>query len=82
MNLAFVVVVGFENLVGFQEKFSYIEVVVVFAYDTLVCMAQNYLVVNNHRQMIDNPYDEVFAFYICFVEKMDNFHYDPMEDSD
>ena len=77
MNLAFVVVVGFEHLVGFQEKFFYIEVVVVFVYDTLVCMVQKYLVVNNHHQMIDNPYDEVFA-----VEKMDNFHYGPVEDAD
>ena len=54
----------------------------VFVYDTLVCMVQKYLVVNNHRQTIDNPYDEVFAFYFCFIEKIDNFHYDPVEDAD
>ena len=52
MNFAFVVV-GSEYLVGFQEKFFYIEYVVVFVYDTLVCMVQNY--------MIHNPYGEVFV---------------------
>ena len=55
-------VVDFECLVGFQEKFSHIEVVAVFVCDTLVYMVQKYLVVNSHDQMIDNPYDEVFAF--------------------
>ena len=81
MNLAFVVVVGFEYLVGFQEKFFYFEFIVVFVYDTLVCMVQKYLV-NGHHQMINNPYDEMFAVYFYFIEKMDNFHYDPVEDAD
>ena len=34
----------------------------------------------NHHQMINNPYDEVLAFYCYFVERMGNFHYDPVED--
>ena len=81
MSLAYVLVVDFGYLLGFQEKLSYmIEVVVTFVCDIPVYMVQKNLVVSNHHQMIDNPYDEVFAFYFYFVEKMDNFHYDPVED--
>ena len=80
MNLIFVVV-GSEYLVGFQEKLFYIECVVVFVYDTLVCMVQKYLV-NDHHRWIHNPYGEVFVVNFYFVEKMDNFHYDPVEDVD
>ena len=29
--------------------------------------------------MIDNLHNRVFVFYFYFVEKMDNFHYDPVE---
>ena len=65
MNLAFVVV-DFVYLVDFQEKFFYIECVVVFVYDTLACMVQKYLV-NDHRQMIHNPYDEMFVVYFFIL---------------
>ena len=85
INLAFVVVVDFEYLVGFQEKISHIEIneiVAVFVCDTLVYMVQKYLVKNSHHhQMRDSSYNEVFAFYFYFVGKMDNFHYDPVEDA-
>ena len=55
-----------------------IEVVAVFVCDIPVYMVQKYLVENNHyHQMIDNLYNKVF-FFFYFVEKMDNFHYDPV----
>ena len=68
------VVVGFENLVGFQEKFFYTEGVVIFVYFILVDMVQKYLV-NDHHRMIHNPYGEVFVVYFYFVGKMGSFHY-------
>ena len=43
-------------------------------------MVQKCLVVNSHHQMISNLYDEVLAFYFYFVERMGNFHYNPVED--
>ena len=49
-------------------------------HDILEYMVQIYLVVNNHRQRINNPFDEVLAFYFYSVERMGNFHYDPVED--
>ena len=76
MNLAFVVVDA-EYLAGFQEKFFYIEYVVVFVFDTLVCMVQKYLV-NDHHRMIHNPYGEISVVDFYFVEKMGNFHYNPV----
>ena len=49
-------------------------------HDILEYMVQIYLVVNNHRQRINNPFDEMLAFYFYSVERMGNFHYDPVED--
>ena len=52
---------------GFEEKFVYIEmieIVAVFVCDIPVYMVQKYLVVNNHHQMIENPYNEVFFFIL------------------
>ena len=68
-------------LLDLEKKFY--DMYMVFALlvrDILEYMVQKYLVVNNHHQMISNLYDEVLAFYFYFVEKMDNFHYDPVED--
>ena len=76
MDLVFVVV-DFVYRVDFQEKLFYIECVVVFVYDTLVSMVQKYLV-NDHRQMTHNPYDEMFVVYFYFVGRMSNFHYNPV----
>ena len=43
-------------------------------------MVQKYLVESNHHhQMICNLYDKVFVVYSYFVEKMGNFHYNPVE---
>ena len=71
------VVVGFENLVGFQEKFFYTEGVVVFVYDIFVDMVQKCLV-NDHHRMIHNSYGEVFVVDFYSVEKIGNFHYNPV----
>ena len=35
-----------------------------FVHDILECMVQIYLVVNNHHQRIDNPFDEVLVFFL------------------
>ena len=73
MNLE-LVVVGLENLVGFQEKFFYVEYVVAFDVGTLVNMVQKNLV-NGHHRMIYIPYSGVFVAYFYFVGKKGNFHY-------
>ena len=81
MDLAYVLVVNFVYLLGLEKKLYYMyEVVAILVCDIPAYMVQKYLVVNNHHQMINNPYDEVFAFYFYFVERMGNFHYDPVED--
>ena len=81
MGFAFVLVVDFVYLLDVEKKFY--DMYVVFAllvHDILEYMVQIYLAVNNHHQRIDNPYDEVLAFYSYFVERMGNFHYDSVED--
>ena len=48
-------------------------------------MVQKYLVdSNHHHQMISNLFYKVsiFVFYSYFVEKMGNFHYNPVESVD
>ena len=81
MDLAYVLVVDFVYLLGLEKKFYCMyEVVAIFLCDILGYMVQKCLVVNNHHQMRNNSYDEVLAFYFYFVERMDNFHYDPVED--
>ena len=67
-------------LLGVEKKFYDLYVVsVFFVHDIFDCMVQIYLVVNNHHQRIDNPFDEVLVFYFYSVERMGNFHYDPVE---
>ena len=81
LNLACVLLVDFGCLLGFEEKFPcMIEVVAVFVCDIHGYMVQKNLVVNNLHQMINNPYDEVFAFYFYFFGKMGSFRYDPVDD--
>ena len=81
MDFAFVLVVDFVYLLDLEKKFYDInKVFALLVRDILEYTVQKYLVVNNHHQMISNPYDEVFAFYFYFVERMCNFHYDPVED--
>ena len=57
-----------------------VEIVAVFVYDIIVYMVQKCLVDDNHHhQMIGNLCNKVFVVYSYFVEKMGNFHYDPVE---
>ena len=43
-------------------------------------MVKKYLVDNNHHhQMISNLCYKVFVVYSYFVEKMGNFHYNPVK---
>ena len=64
------------------EKNSYdLYVFSVFlVHDILEYMVQICLVVKNHHLRISNPFDKMFVFYFYFVEKMVNFHCDPVED--
>ena len=81
LDLTYGLVVDFVYLLDLEKKFYYMyEVVAILVCDILGYMVQKCLVVNNHHQMISNPYDEVLAFYFYFVERMDNFHYGPVED--
>ena len=81
MDFAFVLVVDFVFLLDFKKKFYYMyKVFVLLVRDILGYTVQKYLVVNNRHQMISNPYDEVLAFYFYFVEKMGNFHCNPVGD--
>ena len=81
MGFAFVLFVDFVYLLDLEKKFYYMyKVFALLVRNILEYTVQKYLVVNNHHQMISNPYDEVLAFYFYFVEKMGNFHYDPVED--
>ena len=60
-----------------------VEIVTVFVCKILVCMVQKCLVDDNHHhQMINNLINKVFVVYSWFVEKMDNFHYNPVEGVD
>ena len=80
MDFAFVLVVDFVYLLDLEKKFyDMYQVFALLVRDILEYTVQKYLVVNNHHQMISSPYD-VLAFYFYFVEKMGNFHYDPVED--
>ena len=79
MGFAFVLVVDFVYLLGVEKKFDDMYVVsALFVHDILECMEQIYLVVNNHHQRIDNPFDEMLVCYFYSVERMGNFHYDPV----
>ena len=81
MGFAFVLVVDFVYLLGVEKKlYDMYMVSALLVHDILEYMVQIYLVVNNHRQRINNPFDEVLAFYFYSVERMGNFHYDPVED--
>ena len=58
-----------------------IEIVAVSVCDILEYMVQKYLVdSNHHHQMTSNLCYKVFVVYSYFVEKMGNFHYNPVED--
>ena len=57
--------------------------VAIFVCNILVYMVQKCLVDDNyHHQMIGNLFNKVFVVYSYFVEKMGNFHYDPVEGVD
>ena len=81
MGFAFALVVDFVYLLGVEKKFYDMYMVsALLVHDILECMVQIYLVVNNHHQRINNPFDEMLAFYFYSVERMGNFRYDPVED--
>ena len=83
MGFAFVLVVDFVYLSDVEKNFYDVYMVSAFLVrDILGYMVQIYLVVNDHHQRIGNPFDEVFIFYFYSVERMGNFHYDPVEDVD
>ena len=74
-------IVDFVYLLVVEKKFYDMYVVSVFlVHDILDYRVQIYLVVRNHHLRISNPFDKMFVFYFYFVEKMDSFHYDPVED--
>ena len=66
----------------FVGKFLFFEMVEIFAVsvcDILEYMVQKYLVDDNHRhQIINSLYYMVYVVYFYFVEKMGNFHYNPV----
>ena len=67
MGFAFVLVVDFVYLLGVEKKFyDMYTVSALLVHDILEYMVQIYLVVNNHRQRINNPFDEMLAFYFLF----------------
>ena len=71
------------DFVGKSSFFGMVEIVAVFVCDIFVCMVQKCLVDDNHHhQMISNLCNKVFVVYSCFVEKMGNFHYNPVEGVD
>ena len=81
MDLAYGLVVDFVYPLDLEKKFYYMyEVVAILVCNILGYMVQKCLVVHNYRQMISIPYNEVLAFYFFFVERVGNFHYDPVED--
>ena len=70
-------------LSGVEKNFYDVYMVSAFLVrDILGYMVQIYLVVNDHHQRIGNPFDEVLVFYFYSVERMGNFHYNPVEDVD
>ena len=54
----------------------------VFVHDTLMYMAQKYLVDSNRHHLMINSwmYNRVFVVYFYFVRKMGNFFSDPVRD--
>ena len=86
MGFVYAFVVDFVYLLDFVGKFSYFEIVetaAVSVCNILWYMVQKYLVdSNHHHQMISNLCYKVFVVYSYFVEKMDNFHYNPVEGVD
>ena len=63
------------DFVGKSSYFGMVEIVAVFVGDILVYMVQKCLV-------DDNLFNELFVVYSYFVEKMGNFHYNPVEGVD
>ena len=64
-----------------EKKFYDLYVVsVLLVHDILEYMVQICLVVRNHHLRINNPFNKMSVFYFYFVEKMGNFHCDPVED--
>ena len=60
-----------------------VEIFAVSVCDILEYMVQKYLVdSNHHHQMISNLCYNEFVVYYYFVEKMGNFHYNPVEGVD
>ena len=83
MGFVYALVVGSAYLLNFVGKFScfgMVEMVAIFVCNILVYMVQKCLVDNNHHhQMIRNLCNKVIVVYSYFVEKMGNFHYDPVK---
>ena len=83
MGFVYALVVDSAYLLDFVGKSSYseiVEIVAVFVCNIPVYMVQKSLVDDNHHhQMISNLCNKVFVVYSYFVEKMGNFHYDPVE---
>ena len=86
MGFVYALVVDFAYLLDFVGKSSYfgmVEMVAIFLCDILVFVGQKCLVDDNHdHQRIGNLCNKVFVVYSYFVEKMGNFHYDPVEGVD
>ena len=86
MDFVYSLVVDFAYLLGFVGKFSFfgmMEIVAVSVCDILEYMVPKYLVDSNHyHQMISNLRYKVNVVYSYFVEKMGNFHCNPVEGVD
>ena len=84
MGFVYALVVDSAYLLDFVGKSSYfgmVEIVTVSVCDILEYMVQKYLVdSDHHHQMISNLCYKLFVVYSYFVEKMGNFHYNPVED--
>ena len=83
MGFIYALVVDSAYLLDFVGKSSYfemVEIVADFVCNILVYMVQKCLVDDNrHHQMIGNLCNKLFVVYFYFVEKMGNFHYNPVE---
>ena len=86
LGFVYALVVDFAYLLDFVGKSSYcemVEIVAVFVCNSLAYMVQKCLVNDNHyHQMIGYLCNKVIVVYSCFVEKMGNFHHDPVEGVD
>ena len=81
MDFVVELVVDFVHLLVVEKNFYDLYVFSVFlVYDILEYFVQIYLVIRNHHLRINNPFDKMSVFYFYFVEKMGNFHCDPVED--